>query len=300
MRFKGLDLNLLVALDALLIERNVSAAGRRVFLSQPAMSAALARLRLHFEDELLVPIGRRMALTDFANSIAEPIHDLMLQIEATVGLGSRFDPETSQRTFTVALSDFVTEVIMTRVVAKVAELAPGVVLEIIPPRGGMAGEAIEDGETDLLIMAAPYVSSEHPAELLYQEEHVVVGWRGNNRLSNPLSADTFFDLGHVVVRFGRNRQPTFAEAQIHRGERSRRVELVAPSFTAIPKLLVGTNRIAVMHRRLGEASAEMLPLVVLPLPFALPRLDVMIQHHTAKTGDGGIQWLKQIIHDCST
>ena len=208
MRFKGLDLNLLIALDALLTERNVSVAARKVFLSQSAMSGALARLREHFGDELLVPLGRKMVLTSAAELLAEPLRQLVLQIEVTVGTSLRFDASTSTRAFVVHASDYVTEVVLSRVVPMVAQEAPGVVLEIVPPSNDPAG-ALESGDVDLLITPDSYASGHHPTELLYEEQHVVVGWRENPALAVPLTVDTFFSLGHVVTRFAAARAPTW-------------------------------------------------------------------------------------------
>ncbi len=294
MRFKGLDLNLLIALDALLLERNVSAAARKVFLSQSAMSGALARLREHFQDELLVPLGRRMVLTAAAEGLSGPLHQLMLQIEATVGAGMRFDPATSRRSFVVHASDYMTEVVLNRVVVALAADAPHVVVEIVPPLDDPAA-TLETGEVDLLITPEPYISREHPAHLLYEEQYVVVGWQGNEELARPLTADAFFELGHVVVRFAQSRSTAFAEDEIAKLNRSRRVEMIAPSFTSVPKMLVGTRRVSVMHRRLAAIYARSLPLVVLPMPFEIRPLREMIQHHQVRTADAGVQWMRERI-----
>lgn len=295
MRFKGLDLNLLVALDALLAERNVSAAARRVFISQPAMSAALARLRDHFADDLLAPLGRRMVPTAFAEALAEPLRALMLQIEATVGAGQRFDPATARRKFTISISDYMTEVLMGRVVARVAAEAPGVVLEIIPPSDAPA-RSLETGEIDLMITPDVYAAPGHPADLLYEEEHVVVGWAGNPALAAPLTVDRFFELGHVVVRFARSRAVSFAETEMDQMGCERRIELVSPSFTATPKLLIGTARIALVQRRLARIYAAQLPLRVLEVPFPMRPLREVAQHHSVRGGDQGLQWLKGVFH----
>jgi LysR family nod box-dependent transcriptional activator len=291
MRFKGLDLNLLIALDALLTERNVSAAARTVFLSQSAMSGALARLREHFSDELLVPLGRKMVLTSAAERLAEPLHQLVIQIEATVGANLRFDARTSRRKFVVHASDYITEVVLSRVALKLAHSAPQVVLEIVPPLDDPAA-TLESGDVDLLITPSAYVSSRHPAELLYEEEHVLVGWSGNPKLAAPLTVDGYFDLGHVVTRFAQARAVAFAETEIAKLNRDRRIEVIAPSFVSVPKLLVGTQRVGVMHRRLAEIHARTLPLVILKLPFELPLLREMIQYHQVRAADGGVQWLK--------
>jgi LysR family nod box-dependent transcriptional activator len=294
-RFKGLDLNLLVALDALLSERNVSAAARRVFISQPAMSSALARLRDHFQDELLAPVGRRMAPTAFAEALTEPLRALMLQIEATVGAGQRFDPASARRKFTISISDYMTEVIMGAVVARAAREAPGVLLEIMPPTDSPS-RSLESGDIDLLVVPDLYAASSHPSELLYEEEHVVLGWSGNPALKAPLTLDGFFALGHVVVRFARTRAASFAETQTERLGRERRIELISPSFTATPKLLIGTQRVALVHRRLAEIVIRDLPLVMQEAPFEMPPLREVVQHHSVRASDGGVQWLKALMH----
>ena len=106
------DLNLLVTLDALLAEKNVTRAGMRMNLSQSAMSGALARLRDFFQDELLVPMGRKMVLTPLAEDLVQPVRDVLLQIQATVATKPHFEPATSTRHFTLAVSDYVTSVLM--------------------------------------------------------------------------------------------------------------------------------------------------------------------------------------------
>jgi LysR family transcriptional regulator, nod-box dependent transcriptional activator len=291
MRFKGLDLNLLIALEALLVEQNVSAAARKLFLSQSAMSGALARLREHFQDALLVPLGRKMVLTAAAESLVAPVHQLMLQIESTVGSGVAFDPATSIRSFVVHASDYVTDVVLTRLVPGLAAEAPGVVLEIVPPLSE-PGASLEAGEVDILITPQAYISKDHPAELLFEEDHVIVGWSGNVALSMPPSAETFFGLGHVVIQFPQSRAMPFAESEIAKLGFTRRVELIAPSFTSVPKLLVDTLRVSVMHRRLADRYARSLPLTIQPLPFAIPPLREMVQYHQVRSADAGIQWLK--------
>ena len=298
MRFKRLDLNLLVALDAMLTERSVSRAARRLFLSQSATSGALARLREHFQDDLLVAVGRRMILTSYAQSLVEPVRRLILQIEATVGSGTRFHPETATRKFTISASDYITEVLLAGLVIEVARQAPGVILEFVPSLDNPAGP-LEAGEIDLLITPDIFVSPGHPSELLFEDEHVVVGWSGNPALHQPLSAEVFFDLGHVVVRFAKARAPTFADMQIAKLPGQRRIETIAASFTSVPPMLVGTNRIAVMHRRLASMYQTRLPVAVHPLPFDFPPLREMIQSHSVRARDEGLAWLKALLRQQS-
>ena len=114
MRFHGLDLNLLVALDALLTHQKVTRAAEQLNLSQSALSGALARLREHFDDELVVPIGRRMEPTPLARTLAEPLHEILLKTKSLVTATPTFDPQTSNRRISIIASDYSTEILRRR------------------------------------------------------------------------------------------------------------------------------------------------------------------------------------------
>ncbi len=271
MRFRGLDLNLLIALDALLAERNVSAAARRLFISQSGMSSILAKLRAHFDDDLLVPVGRGMMPTELGARLAEPIHELIQNVDSTLEFGLAFDETSSKRHFKIASSDYLAEIISSKIAGISAKRAPNVLLEIV--RSSFAdGQMIDRGEADILVAASPYVIADHPAEELYSEDHVVLAWAGNESVRGGLSRETFFGLGHVGVRLGRNPggPNTTAERNISQMPEKRRVEMISPSLTLVPRLLIGTQRIAVIQRRYAEFALETLPLLILPLPFDCP------------------------------
>lgn len=294
MRFKGLDLNLLVALDALLAEKNVSRAARRVFRSQPAMSGALAKLREHFQDDLLVPLGRRLVLTARGESLVLPLQRLMEHIDQTVDVGAQFDPAASHRRFTLCVTEQMVELLMPQVARRVAREAPNVRLEILSAASG-AADMLANGEVDLLLVTEPAISRDFYAETLYEDSYAILGWRENARLREPLNLDDFFKMGRVVAQFGRQRSMAYAEVQMQRFPGGQNIELIVPTFTAIPKFLVGTNRIALMYRRLAEAYCRDLDLIVAPLPVELQPLRLMLQNHPARVGDVGIDWLKAVI-----
>src|ERR1043165_4601417 len=160
------DLNLLVALDALLTERNVTRAGNRLNLSQSAMSGTLARLRHYFRDELLVPVGRQMVLTPVADGLVSPVRDILLQIRGTLGSKPRFEPATATRHLSLAVSDYVTDILMADVLRTARREAPGITFELRPV-GRQATEALESGELDFLIAPEGYVSTGQPTEVLF-------------------------------------------------------------------------------------------------------------------------------------
>lgn len=299
MRFRGLDLNLLIALDALLAERNVSAAARRLFISQSGMSTILGKLRAHFDDDLLVPSGRTMMPTELGARLAEPLHELMQNVDSTLEFGLAFEPASSKRHFRIAASDYVAEILSSRIAAIAADRAPNVLLELVRA-ASFDNQPIDRGDADILVAASPYVLADHPAEELYSEDHVILGWRENASFKSEITREVFFDMGHVGVRIGRTAggPSTSSERYISQFPEKRRVEMICPSLTLVPRVLIGTQRIAIIQRRYAELVMQTLPLDIRPMPFDLPKLRMMMQVHRMKESDAGIQWLKAAVRDC--
>ncbi|WP_240950190.1 LysR family transcriptional regulator [Novosphingobium sp. ERN07] len=290
MRFGRLDLNLLVALDALLTERSVSLAADRLCLSQSATSSALGRLREYFGDELLVVKGRSMILTARAEELIEPVRAVLEQIRTTVSVAPPFDPATADRVVRIMASDYSTEVLLTGVLADLEKTAPNMRFEIQPMHDTPI-EAIERGYIDLLLTIDYAISSDHPSQLLFEDDYVVVGDRNNPALAAPMTRDLYFSLGHVTARFGKARVPAFEDWFVRRQKQQRRVEVVAPSFLSLPGLVVGTNRIATMHRRMAEMVVRAQPLVMREIPFAIPPIRESIQWNIANTNDRALRWV---------
>jgi LysR family nod box-dependent transcriptional activator len=167
MHFKGLDLNLLVALDVLLQERSITRAGERLGLSQPATSGALARLRDYFNDPLLVPVGRQMMLTPLAHSLVEPVSQVLQQVQATVATRARFDPAKSDRRFSIMASDYVFTVFFPAVLQRVEREAPGVTLQLrqLSPNWH---EELNRGDIDFVIIPESFSLAPHPKAPLSQ------------------------------------------------------------------------------------------------------------------------------------
>ena len=302
MDFSGLDLNLLVALDALFAERSVSRAGERLHLSQSATSGALARLRESFSDPLLVQVGRKMALTPLAEVLVEPVREFLLQAEAILHKNPSFNPATSTRQFRLMMSDYVETVLMTEAVPRIQKLAPGITLELFSNNveGGL--EALERGEIDLSIIPTKYLSPRHPSERLFDDRFTCLVWSGNTQVQDRISLESYLNLGHVVVRFGRQRQlPSLDEWFLDRSDHQRRIEVITTTFNLVPQLLIGTTRIATLHYRLSTFYAQYLPLRLLAPPIEIPGLEECMQWHWSRDRDPGTVWLrtifKSVVHD---
>ena len=296
MRFRGLDLNLLVALDALLATRSVSRAADRLNLSQPAMSAALGRLRDYFHDEILVVQGKRMHPTAFAESLHPQLLATLGGIDELVSTSTVFDPATSERSFRIAASDYIIAAVLAPLVGRLANAAPGIRIDFIVP-GDAIHQQLDEGKLDLVVTPEDFIARDQPADLLFEERLVAAGWSGNPLFQRALSEEDFYAHGHVAVAFGAQRTASFGDRNIELRGRPRRVEVIANSFTVLPWLLTGTDRLAVMHERLARSIASHFPIALAELPFEMPVMREMVQYHRARANDDGLTWLRKQILD---
>ncbi|HZU65115.1 MAG TPA: LysR family transcriptional regulator [Novosphingobium sp.] len=292
MRFRNLDLNLLVVFSGLMETRSVTRTAERLGLTQPAASAALKRLRAYFGDELLVPVGKRMHPTPFAEALFPQIRAGLHTMEQALATPGGFDPATSSRHFRINASDYVMVAVLVELAERIAQAAPGIRLEVLLPTEHNV-EELNAGRIDLLIAPEQLLAPWHPSEFLYEEEQVVVGWSGNPLLAGGLTPEAFFAAGHVTVALGGQRAATFADGHLMRMGHARRIEIEVASFASVPWFLQGTQRLAVLHKRLVQRVLPQFDLAFAPMPFPFPRLREMAQFHEARREDAGLVWLRQ-------
>lgn len=301
MHFRNLDLNLLVALDTLLRERNITRAGKRLHLTQSAMSGALSRLREYFGDELLVQVGRRMVPTALGESLAEPVRDALLNIQATIATKTVFEPETSKRQFKLMMSDYAATVLMSLALPRIEALAPRVRIDVLSNDVDSPSEDLERGSVDFLIMPERYLPKDHPNERLFEDEFVCIAWKENPRIAADagLSLETYLALGHVVVQFGTARGVMFDEWIVEGLGLDRRVEVVVMNFTSVFPSVVGSQRIATVHRRHAQFYAQYLPIRLFDLPLQTPRLAEAVQWHRHFDADAAVLWMRGVLHEAA-
>ncbi len=296
MRFKALDLNLIVALDALLTTRSVARAAEQLCLSQPATSAALSRLRIFFKDPLLVAEGRRFHLTAAAQTLLPLARQCLNDADAMITAAQRFDPATSRRTFKVVASDYTAILIMTGVASHLARYAPGISLEILPPPED-AVRQLRDGLIDLLIGPEHFVSMDQPEDLLFKDRHVLVGCKDNPLLDRALTIDDLRSARYVVATFGPRREPSFGDQQVAAVGVERNVEVRVGTFAALPWFLRGTRRLAIMHERLARFFEQTAQLSIAELPFSIPDLNIVQQYHRTRADDPGLTWFRELVRN---
>jgi DNA-binding transcriptional LysR family regulator len=293
MRFNRLDLNLLVILNALLTERSISRAAEKVNLSQPAASNALARLRAYFGDELLVSSGRQSMLTPRAESLIEPVREILMRIDSTIATAPEFHPESESRTLTLLVSDFTSTVLMPALLAALYEKAPGIRVRL-SPQTSRAEEALEKGEADFLVIPSQFLAQQHPSAALFEEEYVCVTWEGNTKVSGEMTLDAFLACGHVTAEFSGERSTTFDGWFVDSFEVKRRIEVMAPTMANLPDLVIGTDRIATVQRRIAQRAARSLPVKIWEPPLRIPRLVQALQWHKYRGNDPALLWFRNL------
>jgi LysR family transcriptional regulator, nod-box dependent transcriptional activator len=297
-RFKKLDLNLLVALDHMLSLQSVSAAADKMFMSQSAMSNALTRLRTYFDDPLLVQVGKRMEITPRAEAMKPAIRDILVRIEATIDTQPEFDPTQSTRQFNILVSDYTLRVLAPIVLAEINNQGARVGLNFLAQQESPF-LMLERGDADLLITPDIFTSTNHPASLLFEDKYVILAWANGPFGTKSVDLEDYQKTPHVIM-VPQSSDGMPAETFIlERAGVSRNVEVRTFSFSALPHLLPQTGRIATVHAHLAKIAMKSGELTMHPLPFNAPAFRQMMQWHSYRNHDPGIMWLREVFERAS-
>ena len=295
MRLNRLDLNLLLALDALLSLRSVTGAAHRLHVSQPSMSASLRRLREHFGDPLLVQAGRTMQRTALGDTLADRVRPLLEQVDSTISLRSGFDPAQDKRRFTLSASEATVLALLVDVLRAARQAAPYVTVDMLPAEISAMREKLGNRELDFIFIVDRFARDDHPSEIVIEDEFKCVLWRRNARVRKRLAMDEYLAMGHVVTRYGFERRPGFEEFSMQQLGVERRVEVTCTTPALLGPLVVGTDRIATLPSKLAMQQAAVLPLQVVDPPVPLPPLRIAMQWHRSLEGDGATTWMRNLV-----
>ncbi len=296
MRLNVFNLNLLIHLDALLEEKSVSKAAARVCISQSAMSLALAHLREHFQDDILRQVGKKMVPTPVALSLVRPVRDILTQVRSINSSAMSFDPAKSDRRFTITGSDFTMDVVLKKLLPRLALIAPGVRISY----SGLSNfrkEDFEQGRIDFLITPEISTLAGHRSELLLTADLTCAVWSGNTLVRDRISFDQYKQLGHVCVKLGDWRVPTYEEWFMKRYGDVRRIEVEVPSFGLAVQLVTGTPRITLCHLQQAKIYAKQYSLKLIPPPFDIPPSRLVLQWHEYMEHDPALTWFRTLLKE---
>jgi DNA-binding transcriptional LysR family regulator len=294
MNLRQFDLNLLVALDALLSERNVTRAGERLFLSQPAMSGILARLRHAFHDELLVRVGRNLELTALATELARPVHECVQQIEDLLNLRTPFSPDNARWSFRIAASDYVVFLLL-RPLLQALTVAPNISVRFFA-LDSAAGERLGAGDVDFAVLPDEFEQST-PSVPLFEDTWICAVWSGHPHTKERFTADEFLALPHLSFRLGGVDHGSVAETYLTQIGCERRIVASTESFATAPFMLRETSLVTLMPRRLGERLREAADIRLIEAPFEVPPLREKLIWSPRFTASAAHTWFRNRLVD---
>jgi DNA-binding transcriptional LysR family regulator len=293
MDIRNIDLNLLVALDALLAERSVSRAAVRLHLSQPAASALLARLRELFGDPLLLRSARGMLPTPRALELLGPVRQVLDEIEAIVQPRAAFDPASASLTFTLSASDYVEYALLPKLVDYLEHKAPGVRLEVRSLDLQLVAMQMESGEVDLCITGLQNAAPGLHLRPLYTERLVSVVRRNHPGVGARLTLDQFCSLEHIQVSVRGSGFSTRIDEALAALGRKRRARLAVPHFLLVPEIVARSDMISALPERLARGYAKQLR--ILEPPVELQEFTVGEMWHERNERDPAQQWLRDVL-----
>ena len=287
------NLNLLVALEALLDERSVTRAARRVGVTQSAMSNSLAQLRATLDDPLFRRSSHGLEPTPRALELSEPVHQGLRLLRGALSTPT-FDPKHATRTFVIAASDYVELVLMPPLIRALEREAPGVAIEVRPWGLHEVPSSLSRAEADLMIGFIDRLPPHHHEERLFDEEYVCIVRRDHPRVRARLTLDTYVELDHVLVsQIGSS--PGSVDRALAALGKSRRIAARVSHFLLVPTLVASTNLVAAISRRVAAPMAAPLKLRMLPPPLPLPRATISQVWHDQMDNDPGHRWLRALI-----
>jgi DNA-binding transcriptional LysR family regulator len=288
------DLNLLAALDVLIAERNVSRAAGTMGLTQSALSHALQRLRVIFDDELLVRSGGAMQPTPAALRIAEALRPALSQIDTILNLRSRFDAPTSTRTFVLRASEYVAPFLLGPLCARLRQNAPGLKLTVLPFDGPPQEPRIEPGELHLRAERASRKMVRPTSRLLFEDDFVVLMAAGHGNADIPLTLERYVSLPHLKVvadAVGTN----MIDDALRRQGLTRNIVLTVPSWFEMRRVIASTDLVAAIPRHWARDPGFAPDCVCRDLPLDQVVLGVELVWHPRDAAEPGNLWLREVI-----
>ncbi len=300
MQFHRFDLNLLIALDTLLREKNITRAAEKVFVSQPAMSAALHRLRDYFGDPLLIRVGRDMELSPRGQSLVEPVREALLLIQATLGTQPTFTAATTQREFTLIMSEEAVPDLLPALLERVSSEAPGIRINIeLVTQSALS--RLEYGDVDLCLCLDSlrlFEARAYPDTLrsvrLRQVRWICAVDRDHPSVGDSITAEQYFSLPHV---FGRPNGYTASAQELVRRllDIDLQVHMTVPSLLHLPLVLRGTRMVATLPERVAYMVSATMPIKTFSLPVETPTMHEILLWHKRNDSDPAHAWLRELV-----
>jgi len=305
MNVEKFDLNLMHVFDALMTDGNLTQAGFRLGLSQPAMSHSLAKLRKLTGDQLFVRVPKGMLPTEHAIRIAPAVREGLRLLTGALQADMNFNPQSCQHTFQILMSDIGEMAYLPRLMRRISEQAQGVNIRVLQLPRESYGQAFLSGEADLAIGFLPNLEAGFYQQRLFSDSYVCVMREDHPRITDQLSLAQFSEELHVLTEPGGSRYSTMAhqtstttliEQYLAEHKLTRRVALRVPHFMVVPAVVQASNLIATLPSSVVRQSSQVSGLKKLDLPFKAPVFEVKQFWHERNHQDSAHRWLRGVIH----
>lgn len=296
-KLRTIDLNLLLTLHALLTEKHVTRAALRLRRSQPAVSHALAQLRVHFNDPLLIRQHGRMTLSARAHTLLPPLEASLHGLNSLMG-SPDFDPASARRRFRIAMSDYAARILLPPLLVTLRQKAPGFDLAISQASREMMRAQLHDGEVDLALGVFPDAADDIQKTRLFTERFICLADKHYLPASGTLTLDAWLEKPHVMVGMEPDAVDEIERALLARGLK-RRICVALPHWSAAIPLLPGSDLVLTIASRAVTAEPEDNRLCRFEPPLPLPEFDYELAWHRRKNADPAHQWLRQAIEESS-
>lgn len=297
MDFRGLDLNLLVAFNALMEEQNVTRAAGKASVSQPAMSAALARLRTHFADPLFIRSASGLLPTARAKEIHLHVGRALDEIAHLLTPEEAFSPHNRSVAFTLGMSEYPLMVLMPTIMRTLSQQAPDVTIHVrtfVDRDQSVA--MLDSGEVDLVIGIVPTRTEKRIlSQPLIRDEFVTLVRRDSDAARHGMTLERYLAMKHILVSPEGNHYGLVDE-QLRKQGLSRLVRLTLPTMSAVSRIIARTNYVATVLRRSVLVDEAHDDIVLLKPPLALPEIAFHLLWHRRSDGGNAHQWLRKLIH----
>lgn len=302
MNSKNLDLNLLVLFVTLWETRNVTRAAERLALSQPAVSHGLRRLRERLGEELFVNGRGGLLPTPRASELIVPVREALEKIDQALQGAGRFIPAVTQRKFRIAASDYVEFAILPRLIDRIRQLAPGVVLQMQPLPAAHTGQTqsmLESGEVDLAIDVSDLPGAGLRFEHLFRIPLVTLVWQREGLPAGPVPLELYLERPHVVIGLQDHGGSIIDQMLAAKGMK-RQIGAVVQNFMAMPAIAAQTGYLCNLPSPLAKALAEVFKLTIHATPMAFSEPELKLYWHARFDEDESLRWLRAQMLDCIT
>ena len=290
---RGVDLAMLRTFDALLRERSVSRAASRLFLSQPAVSASLKRLRETFDDPLFTRTAHGVVPTARALALGPRVDAVLQDMQALLSADREFDPAHSDRILRIAGSDHSSRGMLPLLCRELGACGSRIRLAWELADYGQLPERLHKGDIDIGLLPRMVPPAGVESELLYEDAYVAVSRRGHPRGKAGMSIEAFCAMPHVVLGQSRSNLDDSIDQALARRGLSRQVQAAVTTFSQMTELLASTDVIAVFPQRVANRYADVLE--AMPLPFELPSYRLYVCWDTRSNADAAVLWLRDAL-----